>query len=151
MSIWRPKQNIQVKAIGLVWRQGLLLASEITNDDGSVKGVRPLGGVVEFGETWQDALVREFNEELGIVVQVASAPLVFENIYVHHGVAGHEIIFAADVTFPDNAFTDDGAVTYAEDSGEICRADWFDVAALDTGGRELYPAGLKSRLEQRSF
>ena len=57
MSIWRPQQNILVKARGLVWRDGLLLASEIYLDDGSIKGVRPLGGRLEFGETWRDALV----------------------------------------------------------------------------------------------
>ena len=150
MSIWRPKQSIQVKAIGLVWRQGRLLATEIGNDDGSVKGVRPLGGVVEFGETWQETLIREFDEELGITVSIASAPVVFENIYAHHGVAGHEIIFAADVTIPDDACRDDTPITYVEDSGEMCSAGWFDVSALDTGGLELYPTGLKKRLEQRS-
>ena len=57
MSIWGPQQNILVKARGLVWRDGLLLASEIYLDDGSIKGVRPLGGRLEFGETWRDALV----------------------------------------------------------------------------------------------
>ena len=65
MSIWGPQQNILVKARGLVWRAGLLLASEIYLDDGSIKGVRPLGGRLEFGETWRDALVRECDEELG--------------------------------------------------------------------------------------
>lgn len=37
-----------------------LLAMEILNDAGDNNGVRPLGGTVEFGETWRDALIREF-------------------------------------------------------------------------------------------
>ena len=75
MNIWRPQQSIQVKALGLVWRNGLLLASEIYQDDGSIKGVRPLGGRIEFGERWQEALVREFDEELNVQAQVSGAPL----------------------------------------------------------------------------
>ncbi|MFT5623572.1 MAG: hypothetical protein ACI8Z0_000060 [Lentimonas sp.] len=85
MNIWRPQQNIQVKALGLVWRKGLLLASEIYLDDGTVKGVRPLGGRLEFGETWRDALVREFNEELSVTVEVVGEPMILENIYTHQG------------------------------------------------------------------
>ena len=149
MSIWRPQQSIQVKAIGLVWRHGLLLATEIPNDDGTIKGVRPLGGKVEFGETWQETLVREFDEELGIKVDVVGAAMVFENIYEHHGSAGHEIVFAADVAFPEDAYTNDELITYVEDNGEPCQARWFDVSALDQGGLELYPSGLKRRIEQR--
>ena len=88
MSIWRPQQNILVKARGLVWRDGLLLANEIYLDDGSIKGVRPLGGRLEFGETWRDALVREFDEELGVAVEVIGKPMVLENIFTHQGVIG---------------------------------------------------------------
>lgn len=149
MSIWRPQQNIQVKALGLVWRDGLLLASEIYLDDGSVKGVRPLGGRLEFGETWREALVREFDEELGVAVEVIGNPIVFENIYTHQGVVGHEITFVSDVTFPDNAYREDGPIEYYEDNGEKCRAFWYDVKKLDCGNLELYPNGLKSKLQGR--
>lgn len=150
MGIWRPKQHIQVKALGLVWRDSLLLASEIYLDDGSVKGVRPLGGRLEFGETWRDALVREFDEELGVAVQVVGTPIILENIYTHEGFVGHEITFVSDVSFPDDAYRQDGPIEYTEDNGETCRARWFDVAQLDCGALELYPSGLKGELLKRS-
>ena len=60
MTPWLPSSTIRVKALGLHWRDGRLLASEVNRDDGTLKDVRPLGGTVEFGETWQDALIREF-------------------------------------------------------------------------------------------
>ena len=63
MTPWRPSSTIRVKALGLHWRDGRLLASEVNRDDGTLKGVRPLGGTVEFGETWQDALIREYQED----------------------------------------------------------------------------------------
>jgi ADP-ribose pyrophosphatase YjhB (NUDIX family) len=50
-----------------------------------------LGGAVEFGETWQQTLVREFQEELDINVTIVGPPLVMEHIYTHEGNIGHEI------------------------------------------------------------
>ena len=150
MSIWRPQQNILVKARGLVWRDGLLLASEIYLDDGSIKGVRPLGGRLEFGETWRDALVRELDEELGVAVEVIGKPMVLENIFMHQGVIGHEITFVSDVIFPDVAYRQDGPIQYVEDKGEKCRAFWFDVEELNCGHLELYPNGLEAQLPERT-
>jgi hypothetical protein len=87
------RSNINVKALGLHWRDGCLLAAEVYDNEGRVVGVRPLGGTVEFGESSQTALKREFLEELGAEVKVLSGPLVIENIYVFEGENGHEIMF----------------------------------------------------------
>lgn len=149
MNVWRPQQHIQVKALGLVWRSGLLLASEIYLDDGTVKGVRPLGGRLEFGETWRDALVREFDEELGVTVEVIGKPLVLENIYTHQGTIGHEITFVSDLDFPEGAYEGLEKIEYSEDNGEKCIARWYDIEQLDCGDLELYPNGLKCQLQDR--
>ncbi|MEM7444243.1 MAG: NUDIX hydrolase [Pseudomonadota bacterium] len=146
MSLWRPPQSIRVISIGLHWRKGRLLACEVTDDSGAVKGVRPLGGAVEFGETWQTALKREFQEELGIGVSVGGPPIVMENIFVHEGVTGHEIVFAAEVLFPEGAFRDQTLIRFIEDSNASSVARWFDLDELDATGVELYPTGLRDRL-----
>lgn len=102
---------------------------------------------MEFGECWQAALVREFKEELGVDVQVIAGPHVMENIYLHEGEAGHEIVFIGEVMFPAEAFAGQDSITFLEDSGVACTARWYDVAKLDlAGGPALYPAGLKERL-----
>jgi ADP-ribose pyrophosphatase YjhB (NUDIX family) len=150
MTTWRPHQNIRIVAIGLHWRDGRLLAAEVRDDAGRIKGVRPLGGEIEFGESWRAALVREFNEELDIDITITSEPLVMENIFMHEGITGHEVMFIAEVAFPQSAFTGQDRIDFREDNGEQIVARWFDLVDLDVeGGPSLYPTGLKDLLLRR--
>jgi ADP-ribose pyrophosphatase YjhB (NUDIX family) len=150
MTTWRPHPNIRVVAIGLHWRDGRLLAAEVRDDAGRIKGVRPLGGEIEFGESWRAALVREFNEELDIDITITSEPLVMENIFVHEGTTGHEVMFIAEVAFPQSAFTGQDRIDFREDNGEQIVARWFDLVDFDVeGGPSLYPTGLKDLLLRR--
>ena len=147
MTKWRPSSSIRVKALGLHWQDGRLLASEIFDDSGRMKGVRPLGGHIDFGETWQAAVVREFREELGIDVSVRGEPIVMESIYVHEGSTGHEVVFIAEIIFPEKAFAGQDSITFQEDNGVASVARWFALDDLDVeGGPELYPSGLKDLL-----
>ena len=91
MTVWTPSPAIAVKVIGLAWRGRELLVAEVEQSDGRVKGVRPLGGSIEVGETREQALVREFAEELRCEVAVTGAWHAFENIYEHEGARGHEL------------------------------------------------------------
>lgn len=147
MTFWRPPSHIRIKALGLNWRDGRLLAAEVYDDAGRVKGVRPLGGSVEFGETSAEAVRREFREELGIDVALVGAPLYVENIYQHEGALGHEVLILFEVLFPDGAFEGQDCVRFHEDNGTAGMARWFALDQLDVeGGPDLYPAGLKNRL-----
>ncbi len=147
MTVWRPQPKIMVKALGLLIRGKSLFAAEVVNDAGVTKGVRPLGGSVEFGETWQTALVREFREELSVTAEVTGAPIVLENIFTHEDAQGHEIIFAARIRLLENEIPGP-VVHFQEDNGDTCTARWFDISKLSTmHGPELFPVGLKSALE----
>jgi 8-oxo-dGTP pyrophosphatase MutT (NUDIX family) len=147
---WRPAASINVKAIGLHWREGKLLAVEVLDDQGRLKGVRPLGGSIEFGETWHSALIREFKEELNVDVQIMGSPLVMENLYTHEGVLGHEVLFIGEVLFDIEIFENRSRIEFQEDSGMQCVARWFDLAELDLPeGPALFPVGLKSALQEK--
>lgn len=147
MSTWRPATQIRVKALGLHWRQGRLLAAEVYDDQGNVKGVRPLGGGIEFGERAHVAVQREFKEELGIDISIASGPIVMESLYVHEGTVGHEVLFIFEVDFPTEAFEGRERIDFREDNGVAGIARWYDLKDLDLDrGPALYPSGLKSLL-----
>ncbi|WP_406736202.1 NUDIX hydrolase [Thioclava sp. GXIMD4215] len=148
MTYWRPAQTIRIKTLGLHWREGRLLAACVFNDDGTLKGVRPLGGTVEFGETAESALMREFREELGVTATIIGPPLFMENLYHHEGMQGHELLILFPVDLPVERLPATGGFTFYEDSGTACHADWFALDGLDGPNQpSLYPAGLKARLQ----
>lgn len=152
-AAWRPVQEIRVKALGLIWRDDALLAAEVYNDAGVLKGVRPLGGSVEFGENWRDTVVREIAEELAITVRVSGEFVVMENLYLHEGARGHEIIFAADVTLCDATeaalLEANEEVMFREDNGVLCRARWVQMQDVRDGRIALFPEGLLEALSER--
>lgn len=151
MTIWRPSTTIQVKTLGIVWRGEALLASEILDDNGRVKGVRPLGGTVEFGETWQKALKREFLEELGTDIVLTNQLEVTENIYSHHEEAGHEIMFLSEVILVDQSLYDQEEIQFSEHDGTACIARWFELSELEKSKPELFPDGLLETLKKNNL
>ncbi|WP_182086807.1 NUDIX domain-containing protein [Aureimonas sp. ME7] len=112
---------------------------------GRLKGVRPLGGSVEFGETREDALRREFLEEIGAAIRIIGPWEAIENLFRHEGVVGHEIIFAAPIVLPDGPFDLDAPLAF--DDGMPCIARWFEIGDLKRGEPRLFPTGLADRLD----
>jgi len=142
MAVWRPVQTITVKVIGLAIHEGRLLAAEVYNDKGDVKGVRPLGGHIEFGETRELALQREFIEELDTEIQITGVWRMFENLYEHEGLVGHEYVHCASVNLLDLSLYNKDRIVFCEDSGAECIARWFSVSGCKDGEVALFPTGL---------
>ena len=146
MTIWRPANSIAVKAMALIWQDDALLLSEVRNDSGRITGMRPLGGTVEFGEPWRDALQREFLEEMGARITLLDGHFVLENIYEHHGVTGHEIVFLCHAHFVDGSYYRMDTIVYDINEDETGTAKWMSLDELKAKGLELFPAGLEERL-----
>ncbi|MXN46860.1 NUDIX domain-containing protein [Shinella kummerowiae] len=145
MQTWRPPQKIHAKVLGLAWHQDRLLAAEVTRDDGTVKGIRPPGGTIEFGETREEALAREFQEEFGCGIAIEGSWRTFENLFWHEGARGHEFIFAANIRLLDESLYRRSEITLVEHDRSVWTARWFMPQALPEGV-ELYPSGLAAHL-----
>ena len=139
---WRPRAAIRAVAIGIVRRGDSVLATAVPDDRAQVKGWRPPGGGIEFGERAIDALVREFREEFGGEITPPRLLGVRENIFEHQGAPGHEVVFVFETAFADARWLSQDEIVFHEDDGTACFARWIDLADVRAGRVELYPAGL---------
>lgn len=140
MSRWRPPAHVRVIVIGLAFRQDRLLCMQVCGDDGATKGLRPLGGGVEFGETREMALRREFREELSTDITIIGDWMMMENIYDHEGHKGHEIVFAAPVELARREIYETEGFTVMD--GIEVSVDWFRRQDIREHGWALHPDGL---------
>jgi ADP-ribose pyrophosphatase YjhB (NUDIX family) len=146
MTTWRPPPIVRPIAVGIVRRGDELLLMAVRTDDGTIKGWRPLGGTIEFGERAADALKREFLEEIGTAIEEPKLLSVLENLYTHHDAVGHEIVLVFDVHLADDdAYRRDG-FTFV-DGGVRNDVRWVACARFWAGQEQLFPDGLLERIE----
>jgi 8-oxo-dGTP pyrophosphatase MutT (NUDIX family) len=150
MSGWRPPKAIRVIVIGLAWKAGRLLVSEVRDGRGTLIGARPIGGSIEYGETREQALRREFLEELGVEIRVTGPWHAIENLFEHEGVLGHEFVFAAEIELLERGVYARDEVIYTIENGDSVRAIWASPDALAARGVDLYPTGLAQILLRQS-
>ena len=142
-SVGGMGSSIRPIALGLLRRREQILVFEGHDDVKGETYYRPLGGGVEFGEHSEDALVREFREELDAEVVVKERLGVLENVFTWRGNPGHEIAFVYEAAFVD-------AGIYARDEMKIlddpATARWVDLQEFRDGTKILYPHGLTELL-----
>jgi ADP-ribose pyrophosphatase YjhB (NUDIX family) len=84
---------------------------------------RPLGGAVEFGETTETAIKREIREEIGQETTDLKLLGILENIFIHEGKQGHEIVYVYDGRFTDASVYGQESFTVQEET-ETLTARW---------------------------
>lgn len=131
---------IRPVVLGIVRRGDELLVLE---GHDAVKGqtfYRPLGGGIEFGEPSEQALHREFREELGVELTGVERLGVVENVFEFEGRPGHEIdiLYRADIADP--AFYERADPGPILDEGTPVR--WLPLRDVVAGDAVLYPTGL---------
>jgi ADP-ribose pyrophosphatase YjhB (NUDIX family) len=149
MTTWRPHQIIRPIAVGIVRRDDRILVMAVRDDSGELKGWRPLGGTIEFGERAADGLRREFLEELGKPIREPLLLTVMENLYSHHGTRGHEIVFVFETAFADNQACSNDKFPF-DDGGVANEAEWVQINRFVNGSDQLFPAGLIEAIKDRS-
>ncbi|MFN5396914.1 MAG: NUDIX hydrolase [Pseudanabaena sp.] len=108
---------------------------------------RPLGGGIEFGESSQEAMLREIREELGLEIENLKLLKVIENIFIYEGKQGHEVVFVYDAEFVDKSFYEKEALTYYESSITTeLTAKWLSLTDMQQQNIKLVPESLTSLL-----
>lgn len=97
-----------------------------------------LGGAIQFGETTEEAVLREMQEELGIEVELGPLAFIVENQFTLQEKSYHQIEFLYLVTPLSEP------VTYLEEGDSIRQCKW--VAFTDLKNLDLNPAFLKTEL-----
>jgi ADP-ribose pyrophosphatase YjhB (NUDIX family) len=119
----------------------------LTPDD---KFYRPLGGEIEYGEYGEDAIRREFREEIYTEIENVRYLGTIENIFEVQDKVGHEIVLLYEADFTDQSmYTKD--VIEGLDGVESQRkvlACWRTIEEIEEEGLPLYPYGLGGFLEE---
>lgn len=102
---------------------------------------RPLGGGIDFGESSQEAAIREIREELGVESEQMVLLGVIENRFELNGKPGHEIVFIYDGVFTD-ATLYDTPVLVGHEGKKSFDAIWIDLKQVAQETVPLYPPGL---------
>ena len=142
------RDRIRVVAGALVHAGGRLLVERGRDEARGEDFYRVIGGGVEFGESAEDAVVREWREEYGLTLSVVARLGVLENRFTYEGRPGHEIVFVFAATVAEAWATKREAFTCTDEQGALHEAAWMPVAELRIGAIPLYPLGVLDLLPE---
>jgi ADP-ribose pyrophosphatase YjhB (NUDIX family) len=105
------------------------------------------GGRAELGEAASVSLLREMQEELGILMKIERLLYVAENFFNDQNDSWHELGFYFLMTAPASSYLNQSLETIWRDDevGNHLRFDWLPIAQLETF--PLYPSFLQKALQ----
>ena len=97
-------KEIRPIVLGIVRKGNKLLVSKGYDKSKKQEFYRCLGGGIEFLERSEDALIREFNEELNINIKVGKFLGICESIFNYKGKNAHELVLLYDAYIDDKDY-----------------------------------------------
>ena len=126
-------KEIRPVVLGIVKRQNKLLVNRGYDEVTKEEFYRCIGGGIEFLEYSQDALKREFKEELNIDIKVEDFLGIFENIFTYNGKNAHELILFYNVSIKDEDYKESYIID-GESNGI-----WIDIDKFMNKELKIYP------------
>ena len=124
-------KEIRPIALGLAIKNNKLLVSEGFDKVKNETFYRCLGGGID-----EEALKREFLEEINIDIIVKDFLGISENIFTYKGKKAHELILFYSIEIPDKNYQEEYKVI--DDHGETI-AKWIDIDEFKNKNKILYP------------
>jgi 8-oxo-dGTP pyrophosphatase MutT (NUDIX family) len=132
---------IRPLVLAIVKNQDSILVMDGYDSDKDQKFFRLLGGGIEFGELAIDALLREFQEELGTGLENIKFISMIENIFTVSGRAGHEIVFVFEADLVNKDLYNQGSIKIM-DTKDVHYATWQNREDFKGNKIVLYPKGV---------
>ena len=129
-------KEIRPIVLGLVRNGNKLLVSKGYDKLKEQVFYRCLGGGIEFLEKSEEALKREFKEELNIDIKVGKFLGISENIFNYKGKNAHELVLFYDAYIDDKDYQEKYSVI--DDDSET-EAMWIDIKRFKDEELVLYP------------
>lgn len=139
--------RIRPIVIGIIINDNKIFVFEGKDEIKGETFYRPLGGSIEFGERAEEALMREFNEEINAELADIKYLTTLENIFTYRGQAHHEIVLIYKGEFKDESFYDDTEFIGYEDDGSSFKCLWLPLQEFIDKESILYPDGLLEMLK----
>ena len=128
--------QIRPIVLGVAIKDGKLLVSEGYDKLKDQAFYRCLGGGIEFLEKSDEALKREFVEELGIEITTKDFLGIAENIFTFEGKNGHELVFFYSIDINDSDYKDEYTILDMEKETKV---KWIDIEDLKSKKQIVYP------------
>ena len=129
-------KEIRPIALGLAIKNNKLLVSEGFDKVKNETFYRCLGGGIEFLEKSEEALKREFLEEINIDITVKDFLGISENIFTYQGKKAHELILFYSIDISDDNYQE--VYKVIDDHSETI-AKWINIEEFKNKSKILYP------------
>ena len=129
-------KEIRPVVIGIVRNGNKILVSEGHDNVKNQTFYRCIGGEIEFLEKSQDALKREYKEELGVEIEIIEYLGLAENIFTYQGKNAHEMILFYNVKIKESDLKEKYHIV---DGDFEMNAYWIDIDEFKNSKKILYP------------
>lgn len=137
--------RLNIRSAGIIIHNNKVLTHVNKNE----KHICLPGGRVEIGETSEETIKREIQEELGKEIQIINYMATIENFFKYENKKYHEIYFLYKIEFTNKEDKKIDYTMHNVEGKEYLHYEWIDLDKIDK--YNLLPICLKRILRMKQF